>query len=280
MRALVLAGAGLLALARASAGQGDCFPADDSNEARTMAIFSVPLAFSGGAAPARLEPGRIRLGLEGAYLPDVDSATATPTVCRPGKGPENTDLLFAMARPRVVVGLPGGFSIEGSWIPPVRVDQVRAHLLGFAVTKAIALDARGATLGLRAHAALGQVRAPITCDDEALADPVSECYQGTRSDDSFKPNILGFEAAVGWSLRRLRPYLGAGYNHLASRFRVNFTNSAGDVDRRRVSVDLNRAVLFAGATWEAGPRFDLTGEIYSAPTDAVTGRIQARFRLR
>jgi hypothetical protein len=61
---------------------------------------------------------------------------------------------------------------------------------------------------------------------------------------------------------------------------VNFTNASGAVDRRRVTVDLERAVLFAGATWELGEALGLSGEIYSAPSDAVTGRVQGRIRLR
>lgn len=267
-------------LATDAVAQADCFPPDDSNEARTMAVFAVPLAFSAGASPAGSPAGGIRFALEAAYLPNVDRATATPTICRPGKGPENTDLLPAMVRPRVLLGLPAGFSLEGSWTPPLRVNHVRAHLVGLAVARTFGLDARGATLGIRAHTTLGTVTAPITCDDDALTDPVSECYQGTRSGDAFKPNVIGLEAAVGWPLGRLRPYLGGGYNHLAPRFQVNFTNASGAVDRRRVTVDLERAVLFAGATWELGEALELSGEIYSAPSDAVTGRVQGRIRLR
>ena len=93
--------------------------------------------------------------------------------------------------------------------------------------------------------------------------------------------MLGLSAALGWSLgRTLRPYAGAGYNHLAPRFQVNFTNQFGVIDRRRVVVDLDRMVLFAGATWSPGRRLDFSGEIYSAPSDAVTGRVTARLRLQ
>ena len=100
------------------------------------------------------------------------------------------------------------------------------------------------------------------------------------SDDAFHPNVFGVEAAVGWRLgRTLSPYMGAGYNRLAPRFRVNFTNQFGQTDRRRVSVDLDRAVLFAGATWRATPAFALSGEVYSAPSDAVTARLAARILL-
>ena len=276
---LVTLALGLPTSASAQGGD-DCFPGKNSNEARTMAIFGVPLAFGGAAAPRVMSRGGLVVGVDLSYLPSVDRATATPTVCRPGKGPENTDLLFAAPRPRVGFGLPAGFALEASWIPPVRMAQVKANLFGLAISHATPLDRRGTVLGLRAHATFGNIKAPITCNDTAVQDATSVCFQGTRSNDSFQPNIVGFEAAFGWSLGpALRPYLGAGYNHLAPRFRVNFTDRFGTVDRRKVAVNLSRGVLFAGAGWSASPSLTLTAEVYSAPTDAVTARVAARLRL-
>jgi len=276
VRTVAIAAALVVLSGGRAAAQGDCFPGPESNEAKTLATFSVPLAF--GPAGAPLTTGRVTVGIEAVYLPNVDPATATPTVCRPGKGPENTDLLLAAPRPRIGLALGSGFTLEGSWIPPVRLNQVAANLFGVALgwTTALGDDHR---LTLRGHGTFGRVRAPITCDDAALADPVSECYQGTRSDDSYRPNIVGADATLSWSLGggRVQPYLGAGYNHLMPRFQVNFTNVAGQLDDRRVEVDLDRAVLFGGATWwPAGGRVGLSGELYAAPSDAITGRVAVR----
>jgi hypothetical protein len=273
----------LIALTRVVAAQNDdlCFPAKGSHEARTMAIFDVPLAFSGAAAPARAPAGRVQLGVELSYLPNVDPATATPTTCRPDKhAPENTDLLFAAPRPRATLALPAGFLLEASWIPPIRLSDVKANLLGFALAHATALGAHGAVLELRAHGTVGVIRAPITCDDAALADSGSPCYQGTRSNDSFKPNVFGISAAIGWSLGDIHPYAGAGYNHLAPRFQVHFVNQFGSLDQRKVIVDLDRGVMFAGVSWTPRRQLELASEIYSAPVDAVTVRVLARLRLR
>ena len=77
----------------------------------------------------------------------------------------------------------------------------------------------------------------------------------------------------------LRLYAGFGYNRLRPRFRVNFTNQQGVVDRRRVAVDLNRLVVFGGATWLLSPRFDVSGELYAAPSDAFTARVALRAAL-
>jgi len=277
MRATAVVSSFLLSvIAPRAAAQGDCFPGPESNEAKTLAIFSVPLAF--GPAGAPVSGARLTLGVEAVYLPTVDPATATPTVCRPGKGPENTDLLFAAPRPRATLSLGSGLAIEASWIPPVRLNQVKANLFAVALAWTTGLGGQH-WLTLRGHGTFGRVRAPITCDDDALDDPVSECYQGTRSDDSFRPNIVGLDATVSWSLGggRVRPYLGAGYNHLMPRFQVNFTNVVGQLDDRKVEVDLDRAVLFGGATWwPGGGRLGVSGELYAAPSDAITGRVALR----
>ncbi|MBM4185966.1 MAG: hypothetical protein FJ206_01515 [Gemmatimonadetes bacterium] len=256
--------------------QGDCFPAGNSNEAKTFAIFAVPLAF-GPIGPARSEAGRVELGFELSYLPNVDPATATPTVCRPGKGPENTDLLFAVPRPRVSVGLGAGFAIEGSWVPPARLNDVEANLFGVAVSYGTGIGG-SAGIVVRAHATLGRINAPITCPDQELANQVSECFQGTRSDDRYHPNVAGLEALVHWR-GRVQPYLGAGYNRLMPRFQVHFVNSQGSLDDRKVEVDLNRLAVLGGVRWQATPAWSLAGELYATPGDAVTVRTAVRLGL-
>lgn len=258
--------------------QGECFPGKESNEAKTFGILSVPLAFSAAGAPSSQSGHGVRVGVVVSSVPNVDAQTSTPTICRPGKGPENTNLLNAVPSPRIEVALPSHFLVEASWVPPVRVNQVKANLVSLALSKTISIANGLLALRARAHATLGVIHAPITCDDQALKDANSECFNGTRSDDTFHPNILGADLTLGWSppMARLRPYVGAGYNRLQPRFQVNFTNSFGDIDRTRVTVDLNRLVVFAGATWRIGKSLDLTGEVYAAPSDAVTGRIGLR----
>ena len=273
----LLAALGLAACAvpASLAAQYVCRPGGGSNEAKTLAILSVPLAFSPGAPPGG--PTGVTLGIEAARVPAVDPATATPTICRPGKGPENTDVLPALARPRLALPLPYGLALEASWIPPVRVNGVKANLIGLALTKSLA-HGDGLTASVRAHATFGSIRAPVTCDRDAVRDPTSECFQGTVSDDRYSPNIVGLDVSVGWTMAggRLRPYLGSGYNRLEPRFEVNFTDQSGDNDRTHVDVNLDRMVLFGGAAWQFSPHLAITGEIYAATADAATGRIIVR----
>jgi len=253
--------------------QGDCFPGPESNEAKTLAIFSVPLAYSPLSAPTTDLP-KWKVGVEIATLPNIDEETRTPTICRPGKGPEHTDLLPALFRPRVAARLGEHLQIDASWIPPVRINGVKSNLFGLALGWNSGLGNK-LTLGARAHTTLGEVNAPITCPEEALDDETSECFGGTESDDSYKPNIFGADVRLGLGAveARVHPYAGLGYTRLQPRFQVNFTNSAGDLDDRKVSVDMNRLAVFGGLTWKLGESLGLAGEVYSTPADAVTFRL-------
>ncbi|MEO8294258.1 MAG: hypothetical protein ABI613_02005 [Gemmatimonadota bacterium] len=271
----------LLAIPGTALAQGDCFPDKDSHEASAFAILGVPLAFGPASAPASRPPWSVQLAIETSYLPNIDDSTATPTICRAGKGPENTDFATLLPRPRLLLGLPGGLSLEASWIPPITVNGAEPNVFGASLGRSFMLGTSGMLLGLRLHATTGVIHAPITCDEEALMDTVSECFNGMLSNDEYHPNSFGADASVGWSLGggSLQPFLGGGYNVLHPRFRVNFTNQFGQTDRRRVAVDLNRAVLFAGVTWFPVSRFGVSGQIYSAPSDAVTGRITLSYGL-
>ncbi|HEU5169646.1 MAG TPA: hypothetical protein VFU46_03860 [Gemmatimonadales bacterium] len=269
---------GLVVLLPLALGAQECRPPKTSNEANAFGMTSVSLAFGRAQAPELL-PG-LRFGLEAAYMPHIDDATATPTICRPGKGPENVNLTPVLPRPRLALPLPFGLALEASWLPPARVGGVKPNLFGFSLGRSFG-NIDGVIVAVRGHATIGSIRAPITCNDEALADPSSECFDGTESDDKYSPNVFGADLAVSAPAAggRLRPYLGAGYSRLEPRFQVNFTNSVGDVDTTRVLVNLDRLAVFGGATWVLSYRFTLSGEVYAMPSDAVTARLVLRSSL-
>ena len=250
-----------------------CLPATDSHEAQTLAILSVPIAFTGAQAPNRV-PGW-SFGLEGATLPAVDPMIATPTTCRPGKGAENTRAIPGVVRLRVGFAI-AGWQLELGWIPPVPVNHVQANLAAVAAARAFRLG-NSWSVGLRAHAVFGALYAPVTCDDAELRDTASECYQGTRSNDRWQPGVYGIEAVVGTG-SAVRPYLGVGYSWLRPRFRVDFTNAAGSTDNTAVDVNLQRVALLGGVTWLVR-RWNISGEGYATPEDAISWRVVFRTRL-
>lgn len=272
---------GAMFIAAPLAAQGDCFPRSNSREADLFAHFSTPLAFSNGSAPNLYFPGSVIIGLEATLLPDANDRIATPTTCRPGKGPENVNILPGFIRPRIAYSLGNGNVIEASWIPPVRVDGVKANLWSFAVSRSALLNPKGAVVTGRVHATLGSIRAPFVCGEDDLNDAGSECDGTEISNDKYSPNIFGVELAVGWAWAggRLRPYLGGGYNILHPRFQVEHTEGTGEVDDRKVEVNLSRWVVFGGLTLQATPRFSISAEGYSSPADNVTLRAKAALAL-
>lgn len=267
IRRLVVAAA---VLAPPVIAQGDCFPGKESNEAKTFAILSVPLAFAQGGP---VLPDGWNVGVEAVSVPGVPRDIATPTTCRPGKGPENTDPVPGVVRLRAGMRH-GAWIVDAGWIPPVTVSGVRANLVGIAVARPIVMPP-GWMLTPRLHATFGSIHAPVTCDDDALADPSSECFNGTRSNDRWTPGIFGAELTVsrgaGWFLL----HAGGGWTLLRPRFQVNFTNSIGETDRRKVEVDLSRVAAFAGATVAAG-RFRVSAEGYATLGEPIAARVVAR----
>lgn len=250
-----------------------CLPSADSHEAHAFAISSVPFAFAAASAPAAAASS---FGLEVASLPTVDPTNATPTACRPGKGSENTHPIPVIVRPRLSLRWRSVVA-EVSWIPPLRVDQVKANLVSVALAHVHPVG-NAWVASIRAEAVFGSLRAPVTCDDSALRDPTSVCFGGTRSDDRWQPGIFGVEAAIGWRGRRLQPYAGFGYSLLRPRFEVNFTNASDSTDHRQVAVDLHRLAAFAGITLPLG-RLSLSAEAYATPSDAVSARLVIRAPL-
>jgi hypothetical protein len=271
----------LAAPVRGAGAQPDCYPPASSNEARTMALVSMPISFSALQAPELLAPGTVRVTLETSQVPHVSASLSTASTCRPGKDPEDANLLSVIPRPRVLVALPYGLMAEGGWIPPVRVADVRSNVLGLALSWSHPLTS-ATVVRVRASGTTGWVEAPITCNEERLQEPESECYQGTPSTDRLHPNMLGADAAVGWSAYdgRLRPYAGAGYNHLRPRFHVDFTNRAGTVDNTRVIVELHRFVAYAGADWRPLPSVAVVGEAYASASDGVIARLGVSYVVR
>src|SRR6185437_4659407 len=119
----------LVALSCLGASQAfaQCRPPRGSNEARLLAFYSVPLVFSADPASLSLQPGALRLSGEGAYVPTASAALQRTDYCYTGKA-ENTGLTSFFGRPRLAVGLPGGFGLEVSYLPPITIAEATPNL--------------------------------------------------------------------------------------------------------------------------------------------------------
>ncbi len=265
----------------------ECRVPKTSNEAKLLAFYSEPIAFSPASAPEHASPWTLRLGGEGGPVPDPDSAIQQSGACFTKKS-ENTGLSAFFGRPRLTLTLPAGFALEASYLPPVKIRDAEPNLGSVALswTKRIRMAPTGNSTDImfRLHGTAGKVRGPITCPSKALqqTDVMRPCFGTKPSLDTFKPNMAGIEGIVStaaWD-GRLAFYAGGGGNFLRPRFQVGFTDGLGSVDTTLIAVDLNRLTMFAGVTAEISNAIDLSAQAYGVREDGVTFRFGGGYRLK
>jgi hypothetical protein len=261
-----------------------CRPPASSHEARLLAFYEAPIAFSMAVAPERLASGAVRLGGEAIPVPSPDPALQHPEYCYANTR-NNTKLAPVFGRPRIAVGLPDGFAIEASYLPDVRVGDAEASVVSGALSRTQRVPfTRGlVTSMLRVDGTTGRVRGAITCPRSSLQikDVNVPCYGSEPSQDTFTPNSLGAEGALGvdaWA-SRVGLYVGGGVRWLRPRFQAGFTDGFGNVDRTTVSVNLVRGAAFTGITWRVRGPFTLSAQLYAVPADVTTTRVAAQLAL-
>jgi hypothetical protein len=275
-----------LCVAVTTAAAAECRLPKNSNEAKLLAFYSAPIAFSPASAPEHALPWTLRIGGEAGPVPDPDSAIQQSSLCFTKKS-EHTSLSPFFGRPRLTLALPAGFAIEASYLPPVKLHDAEPNLGSAAIswTKRLRMPSTGnaTDLMLRAHGTIGQVKGPITCPRSALqqSDPDKPCFGTNPSLDTFKPTMAGIEAIIStaaWD-GRLAFYAGGGENFLRPRFQVGFTDGLGNVDNTILVVDLNRLTMFTGVTAQMSSSLDLTAQAYGVREDGVTFRFGGGYRL-
>ena len=251
-----------------------------------MLYYSSTIAFSplgASAATSRTTP-RVEAAVEVSYLPRLSPAQRTTGLDKP----EATNLAPLFARPRIAARLPGGFGVEMSWIPPVRLFDVKANLVGGALTRSLG-SAAGVRVVPRLSFLTGRVDGPITCNRDTAVNGGSAlavyyefvCY-GRDSRDYFEPRHLSGELLLtrAFARGRLEPYVSAGARGERTRFDVGVIRPDGsrDPDNPVLEVKTTRAFGTAGASWLGVRHTRLAAELYYAPGSAVTVRALAGFR--
>ena len=265
-----------------------CRPSTESNEAKLLAFFATPIAFSPGGIVESVAPWHARVSFEATYVPSPSKKIQQPEACYGIKKTENTNLSPVFPRPRVTIGLPGGLLLEASYLPPVTVADAQPNLGSFALARpwkiAGAEGAATTMVLLRAHATLGRVRGSITCPKKALqtADPNIACYGSSPSSDTYKPNMFGGEVGLAreGAGGRWGAYAMSGPTWLRPRFQVGFQYKDAAFDDTKITVDMTRLAAGAGAWYRVGSSAAVTGELYSVPSDATTFRIGGAYTFQ
>jgi len=255
-----------------------------SPEAKLMLFYSSNVAFSPLGVSNALgtwsggPDRRFEGALEISYLPPLSTEQRTVGTDKP----EATNLAPVFARPRVAARLPGSTILELSWIPPLRVFDVKANLFAGALSWSVAVTP-AARIVPRVSFLTGRVEGPITCNSETAADGgpdlmtyyAAVCY-GNDSQDHFEPRHLSGEVILTTSSTASKwyPYLSVGARTERTRFDVGVITDGGtrDQDQPILEVKTTRAYGTLGATWFGVPRTRLTGELYYAPGSVFTVR--------
>lgn len=272
--------AALSGLAATVEAQDECHPRPTSNEAKLLAFYSVPVAFSTQRMP--VPDGRRRplvlLGADVAYVPKPDAALRVTAECFIPKD-HTTHLSPVFPRPRVMIELPRGVLVEASYLPPLRIARATAHVFSAAAATGVVVTPPGVgplVLGLRVHGTVGAIQGAITCSAAALRpdDPADPCFGSDPSTDTFHPNMFAAEGAVARRFgERGEIYFGGGTTWLRPRFQVGFRDGFGGYEDTRLLVNMTRLNVFGGGALRVGERWLVTGQVYSAPDDVTLGRV-------
>ena len=252
-------------------------------EAKLMLYYSSAVAFSplGALVTWGSAPSRFEAAVELSYLPPLSAEQRTAGSDKP----ESTNLAPLFARPRIGARLPGDIGLELSWIPPVRVFDVKANLFAGAISRSFN-GPSGIRIVPRASFLTGRVEGPITCNREtgtkgsaALATYFTYVCYGNDSRDFFEPRhvsgeVLVTRASVGG---RWQPYASAGARAERTRFDIGVIRADGtrDFDEPILEVKATRGYGTIGTSWLGIRRTRLATELYYAPGSTLTVRALA-----
>ena len=284
-RGLLILGA--IAFTYVSAG-AQCRVSSSSNEGKLLAFYTAPIVFSMATAPEVLPPASFRVGGEGEYIPKPNSAIEQTGACFTQKS-EHTSLSPVFGRPRVTLGGPFGFAFEAAYLPPVTIARATPNLFSYAISQSHQFGfgpGSSTIVSLRFHQSIGNVKGAITCPRSSLqqTDPAAPCYGTSPSKDTFHPDMMGGEAAVGFApgSGAISWYGGVGANRIDPHFQVGFTDANGNVDQTQVELTepLWRLTVFGGVTAVLRNIFDVGAQVYSVPADATLFRLMGGIRVR
>ncbi len=251
----------------------------DDPESWAMAWVGSVTLLTGFGVPAPLDPGALELGLEAGWVPSLSAEQRR--VGFGGTKVEDLNRTPVIGRPRLTVGLPGGFALTGAWIPPVEIDDVETNLFALALARELWAGDRSRG-GLRLYGQTGTVEGAITCTPEdAAGAPGSEANPfgcEAPSNDELTLTYWGLELSLAYrAAGGSEPYLAAAVNRFDNEFQVDaFT--FGFHDRTLLLAEGTAWSVAAGLVRPLGDRGRLAGEVFYTPLDVR--RLDAEFEPR
>jgi hypothetical protein len=262
MAVVFLLAAGSRAMAQTPAQQLDF----NRPEAWALKYFSAVSTFTGLGPPVAREAGSIDLGLELGWIPSLSESQRR--VGFDGTALEDLNKSPVFGRPRLTVGLPFGFSVEGAWVPPVEINGQRANLFAAALERPF-VDAGPLTLGFRLYGQLGHSKGDFTCSKEVSSQPPGSSGNpqscNAVSMDSATLNNGGLALMGGVKLGgggAVHFAVGSTYNDMV--FQVG-AMTGGVPDNTRLATHGWTGWAALGAGWPLGKRASFAAEAFYSP---------------
>lgn len=215
----------------------------------------------GGPLPVRA--GSLRLGLEAEWIPRLDERQRR--VGFGGTVVEDLNKVPLAGRLRATVGLPLGFAVTATYLPPIPVNGLTSHSGSLALARHI-LAAGPVVIAAQAWGQIGRARGDFTCDDSDLDDPKKNslgCVQPSNDLATFRS--VGGDAIAALRFGRWQPYVTAGGSYLNVSFQVD-AHLAGDIhDRTHLHASGGIFSATGGLRVAATRRLDLAAEAFYAP---------------
>lgn len=236
-------------------------------EAWALKYFTSVTLFTGLDTPGTRPPGSVSIGLELGWVPSLDEAQRR--VGFEGTKPEDLNKTPLFLRPRVTIGLPGGYSLIVAAAPPVRVFGVEPRLLALAVERSVA-DLGSWRLGLRGGGQFGTVRGAYTCPESVLpfAPGSANNLYGCQavSSDTASLRFLAAEASMAYKPGAIRfsPHAAVAVNYLDVGFQVNAL-TFGFIDHTHLLSHGTTVSASGGVTVALGNSLAASADIFYSP---------------
>jgi hypothetical protein len=140
----------------------------DRPEAWALKYFIAATTFTPLAPPRTRDLGALELGVELFWIPRLSDSERR--VGFDGTTLEDLNKTHLAARPRLLVGLPAGFSAEVGWVPPIERHGGKANLLDVALERPV-FEIGAFSAGLRAWGQVGHAEGDITCSEGVASQP-------------------------------------------------------------------------------------------------------------
>jgi hypothetical protein len=252
----------LLCGALVTASTAQARPIDfDRPEAWSLEYFaSASLLTELGPPPS----SPIHLGVEVDWLPPLGQMQND--VGYIGIKTEALNRTPVIARPRLAIGLPQGFSLQLAWVPPVYLNGARANLLSFSASRAF--KANDFTLSVTALGQVGDVKGDFTCAQSVIDDPALNTFGCTeKSHDVARLDYAGLAVTAAYRIaaaRGLTPYASVHLTYMNLGLDVN-AHYGGMADTNSLQTQGVTFATATGVSYTLWSRLDLSCEAFYSP---------------